>query len=436
MQHQAVPAQLIARDSVYETRKLIEKIRLVSKHRLLSLKTNTYSSLDFDEAFIFGVSSVQVDTVPEDAMVDWMSNPLPLCLDFPDSTFDDLNLDGQTPFFPTDFNNSLGSSHHGRTMKIDSRVQSLRESNLSRTFKSLSTVADSLPPQHNFPESIGTSANWGHILEVLEPDSESNCIRKLSQLSIDLFEHSNTVPPLSIYDPPPSNLEDNPVSPSPQDYSGYHIDETFRLTQSLINIYPTFLNAFLPHPMSESSNASSTRPSDKMSNTHFQTAQHPAASLGSASRASAMQNLDHSSILLLLACHLRLINIYEALFKHMHACFKQGGIALTPQQATLNPTPLKIGSFEPPPSTAIPMQMLLLVQFASQLFNYAADLASELGLPEEGTPNSESSNGDLSDNTLALTRAAAENVKSRAGNMSKELAGAMKALMLQSGHLA
>jgi hypothetical protein len=170
-------------------------------------------------------------------------------------------------------------------------------------------------------------------------------------------------------------------------------------------------------------------------NTYFETAQHPTAASESSSRASTLQALDHSSILLILACHLRLIGIYEALFKHMHACLKQREISWTQQQSTLNVAPLKIGSFEPPPSAAIPMQMLLLVQFASQLFNYAADLASELGVPEGGTPNSESSNGNSSDNSLALTRAAAENVRSRASNMSQEL-GFMRALMLQSGHLA
>jgi hypothetical protein len=333
------------------------------------------------------------------------------------------------------FNSSITGGRHEPPPNVDSRAQSLRESNLSRTFKTISNVADFLPLQPNFRESIGISTTWGQTFEILEPDSESNCVRKLSQLSIDLFEHSNTVPPLSIYDSPPRNVEEDSVYLGPQDYSKYHPDETFRLTQSLVDIYPTFLNAFLPHSTSQSSNASSTWSSDSMSNTYFETAQHPIASSTSSSRSSTIQTLDHPSILLILTCHLRLIDIYETLFKHMHACFEQGGIARTPQQATLKAASLKIGSFEPPPSAAIPMQMLLMVQFASQLFNYAADLALEIGESEGGTPSSGSSNGTSSDDTLALTRAAAENVKSRASKMSQEL-GVMRALMLQSGHFA
>ena len=119
----------------------------------------------------------------------------------------------------------------------------------------------------------------------------------------------------------------------------------------------------------------------------------------------------------------------------MQLCFEQGGIARTPQQATLNIPQLKIGDFAPPPSAAVPMQMLLLVQFATRLSNYAADLAEEIREPEEESPQSESSNESSSNETLALTRAAAENVKSRANNMSQELS-TMRVLMLQSGHFA
>lgn len=365
-----------------------------------------------------------------------MSNNFSLSDIFPDSTFDDMNLAGQTPFLPMDFNSLIAGSQHEQPLSPrSSRVQSLKEANLSRTIKTTSNIADNLPPQPNFRELVGNVTKVGQPFEILEPESESNCIRKLSQLGIDLFEHSNTIPPLSMYDSPSTNPEDDPVYVQPQtcqDYSGYRVDETFRLTQNLVDIYPTFLNAFLPHPMSQSSNANPTWSSDRMSNTYFETAQHPTTS---SSKASTLQTLDHSSILLILSCHLRLIGIYEALFTHMQLCFKQGGIARTPQQATLNIPQLKIGDFAPPPSAAVPMQMLLLVQFATRLSNYAADLASEIGEPEEGTPQGESSNGISSNETLALTRAVAENVKSRASNMSQELS-TMRVLMLQSGHFA
>jgi hypothetical protein len=167
----------------------------------------------------------------------------------------------------------------------------------------------------------------------------------------------------------------------------------------------------------------------------FGTAQNLSARSTGSSQDHTLETLDHASILLILSCHLRLISIYEALFHHMRQCYSQGGVSVTPSQVTLNVPPLKIGNFTPPPSAAVPMQMLLVVQFASRLFNYAADLASEIGEPEQGTPQSDFLDSDSTDGTLALTRATAENVKNRASKMSQEL-GAMRSMMLQSGHLA
>ncbi len=103
---------------------------------------------------------------------------------------------------------------------------------------------------------------------------------------------------------------------------------------------------------------------------------------------------------------------------------------MTRRQASLKVPQLTIGTYCTPPSSAVPMQMLLLIQFASQLFNYAADLSSEIegqrsghqGSPHEVT-------------TLALTRAAAANVKDRAGYMAQEL-GTLRGMMLHAGILA
>ena len=388
----------------------------------------------FDQDFVLA-GSVQVDTLPEDVMDVWMSNPLPSFQNFPDSTFDDLNLAGQTPFLPMDATGQCSNTFNEPAPKrVDCMIQARKEANMSRTIKNTSNLAENLPAQPSSLDLYGYSIHDHLSFEALDSHSESDCIRKLSQLSTDLYEHSNTIPPMTIYDPPPADMGDDGVyqgTQGCQDYSKYHVDETLRLTQNLIDVYPAFLNAFLPHLTSQSSNASSTW----SSNTNLETAQHPSASSTTSSYKHAIQSLDHSAILLILSCHLRLISIYEALFQHMKICFDERGVVKPPQQATLSVPQLKIGDFTPPPSAAIPMQMLLLVQFASRLFNYAADLASEVREPEQGTPESDSSNGGSSDDTLALTRAAAENVKARAGNMSQEL-GAMRILMLQTGHLA
>jgi hypothetical protein len=423
MQLEAVPAQAIARDSASRPL-LIEKSQQVSHYECIYRQSEVKSKLriGFEQGFALGAAPVQVDTLAGDSMADWMSNTLPAFQNFPDSTFDDLNLGSQAPFLSMDF----------------SGIQARKEANLNRTIRNTSNLTDCLPPQQSDLDSFRYSTKWGQAIELLEPQSESDCISKLSNLSRDLYEHGNTVPPLTIYDPPSAFMGDDRTSQGTQnclELSNYRVDETLRLTQCLIDIYPTFLNAFLSHPVSQSSNAGSTLPPDRTSNTYLGTAPNLPTSLTGSSQDHTLETLDHASILLILSCHLRLISIYEALFHHMKQCYSQGGISVTPSQAALNVPPLRIGNFTPPPSAAVPMQMLLVVQFASRLFNYAADLASEIGDPEQGTPQSDSLNGDSTDDTLALTRATAENVKNRASKMSQEL-GAMRSIMLQSGHLA
>jgi hypothetical protein len=392
----------------------------------------------FDQDFMLA-GSIQIDASPGDVMNGWMSDPLPSFQNFVDPTFDALNVAGQTPFLSMDVTGQWASTFNEPPPKgVDGMIRARKEANMSQAIKNTSDLAENLPAQPN-PLDLYRYSTTGHLtFELLDSHSESDCIRKLSQLSTDLFEHGNTIPPMSIYDPPPANMGGDGVYEGTQDcpdYSKYRVDETLRLTQNLVDMYPAFLNAFLPHPTSQSSNASSNWPSDRMSNTHFETAQHSSASSTTSSYKRAIQSLDHSAILLILSCHLRLISIYEALFKHMKLCFDQRGAIRQPQQATLKVPQLKIGDFTPPPSVAVPMQMLLLVQSASRLFNYAADLASEIREPEQGTPKSDSSDGGSSNDTLELTRATAENVKARASNMSQEL-GAMRMLMLQTGHLA
>lgn len=388
---------------------------------------------------MFGASSTQAGSVHADVLCasDWLSTTFPLSQDFSDSTLNDLDLDNQVSFLQMHFGSTAPGTHPNPLPKLASQPRFQGENNLNRpsqTSNILFDHASNLPPPST-RGATGTTPRYGHTFELLEPESEIDCIRKMSQLSIDLFEHSNSLPPLSICDPPPDDIEEDSVYLGAKDYSNYVVEDTFRLTQSLIDIYPTFLNAFLPHPTTKYSSENASWSQEGMSNARFQASQNTAPATASSSQASSRPPLDHSSILLILACHMRLIDIYEALFQHMKLCFKQHGLALTRQQASLNVPQLTIGSYAPPTSAAVHMQMLLLVQFASQLLNYSTELASALGESEGVTPQSDSSNCSTGDNAFMATRAAVENLKSRASSMSQEM-GAMRVLMFNSGILA
>ena len=121
------------------------------------------------------------------------------------------------------------------------------------------------------------------------------------------------------------------------------------------------------------------------------------------------------------------LGVYEYLFKHMKICLGQKGIPKTPGQvkASFAPPVLRVGAYKPPPSLAVPMQMLLFVHFASQLSGYATDLATEIQGRDGSGPF------PMNDDQAALSRAAAENVKGRAKDMFDEL-GRVRNRMLDS----
>jgi hypothetical protein len=302
-------------------------------------------------------------------------------------------------------NKTTSNSEEGRPISPNQAIES--------TLGLFRDTDDSSSPSISI-NSTSTDYSWGYPPRIIDKESTSGCVKKLSELSIDLFEHSKTIPSQAVHNP----LSIGNMEKWCADKSGlntYTPEDTFRLTQAMVDVYPVFLSMF--------------------------SSQRALNALPQNSGSSRSDPIDYASVLLILSCHLRLIGIYEELFKHMHVCVMQNGRAETWQEAMLTGPQLRIGSYIPPPSSVIPMQMLLLMQFASQLFNYAADLAAEIQGPDANTPSSgtsssaSSSNGNLDNATLALTLAAAENVKDRAHSMSQQL-NSLRTEMLSIGILA
>lgn len=364
----------------------------------------------------------------DDMGLNWMQDSYPMPQDVIDPTFSQLNIDSQNMFTfpeaaPTQGIISMLNYHP------DPMVQHRKEVNLQRSLKTTSHMllnSDDATFHPRPGDPLPTAWMVGNATPILESGSVGECVRKLSQLSSDLYEHSQTIPPLSIHDPNhPSQEKDFQNDPQ------YFLEETFRLTQGLVDIYPAFLNTFLGHTSAQIS----TPPFSSSDNSPESSTSDSPEIIGDASPPRRQRPpLDHSSILLILSCHIRIIEIYEGLFKHMEVCIKQKGTPLTRRQEMMKVPQLSIGTFVPPPSSAIPMQMLLLIQFSSQLFNYAAELASEIDTEVEGDQNGVQAS-PLEATTLALTRAAVANVKDRASFMTENL-GTMRGMMLHSGLLA
>lgn len=310
-----------------------------------------------------------------------------------------------------------------RSMLDTHFTRSLSPLETSIPLPSLRTVAQQTP---KLPVGSGNSDNT-HRLSVNE------CIRRLSELSISLFEYSTTIPPLAIHDPVPQTDDYQATMDSrAKDYSNYTADETFRVTQELIDIYPLFIELFTRRKVFHSSKSSHVPMSPQQPVESEQGVEY----LGPvAPPLSNPLHLDHSAILLVLSCHLRLIDIYEQLFKHMKVCIDLKGVGHTQQQGTFTAPRLRIGNYVPPMTTAVTMQMLLLVHFATSLCDFAVALDGHIRKPEDGGTSAGNSPSDQSHHEVkALTLVSAERVKERATGMLQHL-HSLRGMMLRDGHV-
>lgn len=241
-------------------------------------------------------------------------------------------------------------------------------------------------------------------------DAKERCVRRLSKLSIDLYEHGRTVPPQSIH-----VNDDTPFDDSAP-YLSFSIDNTFRLTQSLIDIYPACIDAFTQPSLITISEQSNSEESGEFRQKI------------SSNTLSSITHLDNPSILLLLSCHMRLIDIFEEIIKHFHTSIAQRGTPPNPKQAALTTPALRIGTYVLPRSVAISMQMLLLVQLGTQLSEHAQNLWTHI---EPAYKDQETSTG-MNTGVCALSLTTAETVKRRADSMAMDLRD-IKVLMDNTG---
>ena len=198
---------------------------------------------------------------------------------------------------------------------------------------------------------------WVGDMKGPQERSVSQCIRQLSELSRRLYEHSITIPPQDICAPIPENESyEDVMNTRALNYANYKPDDTFQLTQELIDIYPSFIDLFTRRKVAyapQTPQDSTTFNLDALDDGNSREVLGPIAP-----SITNSLTLDHSSILLLASCHLRLIDIYDELFKHMKFCIDQRGMAMTPEQTTFKTVQLRIGNYVPPTTTAIPMHPL------------------------------------------------------------------------------
>ena len=368
--------------------------------------------------------------------MDWSSDSLPVFPDLlNDSPFGDLNFESQSVYPPLEFDLSSFPNFRDPGDKMNNFLQfrsppptisrSLDDGQFGR---SSSLFFDPNPSSCQAAVALHTPPFQIWAGDVHQR-SVKECVRQLSDLSLRLYEHSNTIPPQCVHDPIPENESYMEVMKArTKDYSSYRVDDTFQLTQELVDVYPSFMNIFTPRKTPQAS-----QPSSRPTNVE------PEIGTSKGPIASSLSNplaLDHSSILLLLSCHLRLIEIYDELLKHMKFCIDMRGAACMNEEASFTAPRLRIGDYYPPDTAAVPMMMLLLLHFAKSLRDYAVELESNIREPYDSgsgslRPESEK-NGSA---VAALSQASAEKVKERATSMLQNLSS-LRTMLLAEGYLA
>jgi len=202
-------------------------------------------------------------------------------------------------------------------------------------------------------------------------------IRQLAEFSINLDHHASLIPPLAVHR---LGSDQRPSVPC------FSLDRTFHLTQCLVDIYPEFIKTFVHKEQSDGRQPpfeclltlepSSLEPS-------LEPALDPTPNLDDTSRTGntapastsfSSGQRSHASILLILSCHHRLIDIWESIFSHIYA---------TPAD-TLGQhcQKFKIGSFVPSTSSStVPLEIVMVAELATQLLERIQGLVDEIKEP-------------------------------------------------------
>lgn len=236
--------------------------------------------------------------------------------------------------------------------------------------------------------------------------------RQLADFSTALAEHASTIPPMSIHDDThicQSCTTDNTnessalIGRTSRCISCYgdgvfSIEDTFQLTETLVNLYPRFIadivqfegprqwwRMYLPtyaeqFPKASEEEIRAARNSDVSSSiSNSPVGNSPSPQDSTASRKAVPRPpLDHASIYLLLSCHNRLIDIWETVFSHLKVRTDKDFAAGRTADIDGRCAQIKIGSYAPSAASAASLYMTLIMELSERLLEQSKKLVEEI----------------------------------------------------------
>ncbi|EPE33800.1 hypothetical protein GLAREA_06813 [Glarea lozoyensis ATCC 20868] len=215
------------------------------------------------------------------------------------------------------------------------------------------------------------------------PKNVHECMKNLSKLSLDLYEHSIIIPPLSTH-PDTSSAESGadtrsdvetatkiiqnqyPANHEAQETEEFPIDDTFHLTTALLDIV-CYLNEFrtdVSHITTETAgNSSNKRPQPNK----IVSWEDVVETRGDARQGVCDRTVDKATVMLVISCYTRLMDVYECLFGHIKACVEKAILPRNNAGQLVSLPAVRVGSFQVPTSKAIPLQVMTLLQLSSSV---------------------------------------------------------------------
>ncbi|MCJ1472481.1 hypothetical protein MMC13_001129 [Lambiella insularis] len=247
----------------------------------------------------------------------------------------------------------------------------------------------------DYAERLGNVNNQNH--DSTSSSSPVTLVRKLAELSVSLSELFSTIPPQCkepsryrecaafslpeiIGDTVNSRGNATPSTKSKAPVPYFSLPDAFHLTQGLIEIYPRFLLESLEPSISQPLEDLSLPATRSTSNCSYVDDRCTAHSARQNPSGRKRLRHDHASVLLILSCHHRVIDIWERVLDHV--------LAIPVHLLGKHCPRFQIGSFVPSSSLAsIPVEIVMCAEFAAQLHNQVQDFTLGSITPTSAIPH-------------------------------------------------
>ncbi|RDW61768.1 uncharacterized protein DSM5745_10440 [Aspergillus mulundensis] len=187
--------------------------------------------------------------------------------------------------------------------------------------------------------------------------------RKMNQLSHRLYEHMSQIP-LSPTCAQSGHTETHPVDSSP-DLMDFHIDQTFTLTESAVDVANRFAQVLRQSREACESTAVITQTDTFPGSTPIP----PVVGL--------------ASLYSFLSCQTRILDAWSVIFTHIRNCAQaaEARSAVSGQGMVVRVPKVEVGSYKPSTSTALHVQLSLMVRNTTALKETIRVLVHELSTP-------------------------------------------------------